>query len=106
MLFLVEVEVEQMPAIPLNDFLDLVVQEWELVQRLKRTGKVQAAGKLAGRRGAVAIFNVESLGEVDDFITRLPLFQYFTKIMVAPLSSPEEAAVQARRLKMMANNRG
>lgn len=88
-----------MPTIPLETFLDLVVKEWEFVQRLYRRGKIQFVGKLVGRRGAVAVFDVESASEVDQYITQLPLFPYFTRVQVTPLSHTEEALAAAKRMR-------
>ena len=51
MLFLLKVEVKQMPQMSVKDFLGYVIREWEYFSRFQRRGKILAGGKLAGRRG-------------------------------------------------------
>ena len=44
MLFLLKVEVKQMPQMPVKDFLGYVIKEWEYFSRYQRRGKIVAGG--------------------------------------------------------------
>ena len=101
MLFLLEVEVEDPLAQEPKDFLETVIAEWRYYARLQQRGKVLAGGKLAGRRGAAAIFDVESNAEMDRLVSGLPLHRHFSRIRVTPLQAPEEALADAERLRKM-----
>jgi len=101
MLFYVRVEIENAPPVATITLLNLIEREWLMVARLMRRGKVLAAGKMSGHRGAVAIFNVASTEELDATLGRLPLFQYFTRIEIAPLVHPTTALVASRRRKRL-----
>ncbi|MGR3295366.1 MAG: muconolactone Delta-isomerase [Candidatus Bathyanammoxibius sp.] len=101
MLFLVKVEIEKLNQMPVKDFFQLLIKEWEFYERMKKRGKVLAGGKLAGRRGAAAIFDAEDHAEIEAIVTRLPLFPLFTKIEITPLVEQEKALLDARRMYQM-----
>ncbi|MHC4277506.1 MAG: muconolactone Delta-isomerase [Planctomycetota bacterium] len=101
MLFLVKVEIEKLNQMPVKDFFQLLIKEWEFYERMKKRGKVLAGGKLAGRRGAAAIFDAEDHAEIEAIVTRLPLFPLFTKIEITPLVDQEKALLDARRMYQM-----
>jgi len=99
MLFLLKVEVEQLPSgMTGQDFLTVVQKEWTVFSRLERKGRVLAGGKLVGRRGAAAIVNAESQVDMERMVAGLPLFPYFTKIEVTPLLSSEEALADVKKM--------
>ena len=102
MLFLLQVEVERLPAgLAPQDFLKVVEREWGVFARLERKGKVAAGGKLVGRRGAAAIINAESAAEMEQLVAQLPLFPYFTRIEITPLLSSGEALADLRRMRAL-----
>ncbi len=98
MLFLVKVEIEKINQMPVRDFFQLLIKEWEFYERMKKRGKVLAGGKLAGRRGAAAIFDADDHAEIEAIVTKLPLFPLFTKIEITPLVNQEQALQDARRM--------
>ncbi len=98
MLFLLKVEVKQMPQMPVKDFLGYVIKEWEYFSRYQRRGKIVAGGKLSGRRGAAAIIDAESNEEVEDIVAKLPLFPFFTDIEITPLVPMEKALQDTMRI--------
>ncbi len=98
MLFLVKVEIEQLPKIPMKEFFGLVIKEWEYFERMKKRGKVLAGGKLAGRRGAAAIFDAENNEEIEKIVVQLPLFPYFTNIEITPLVPQQKALQDTKRM--------
>ncbi len=97
MLFLVKVEIKKLPDIPVKDFFGFVIKEWEYFMRMKKRGKVLGGGKLAGRRGAAAIFEADSNEEIEGMVTRLPLFPFFTDIEITPLAEVETSLTEAKR---------
>ena len=97
MLFLVKVEIKKLPDISVKDFFGFVIKEWEYFMRMKKRGRVLGGGKLAGRRGAAAIFEVDSNEEVEEMVTRLPLFPFFTDIEITPLVDVEKSLTDAKR---------
>ncbi len=101
MLFLVKVEIENIRQMPVRDFFQLLIKEWEFYERMKKRGKVLAGGKLAGRRGAAAIFDADDHSEIEAIVTKLPLFPLFTKIEITPLVDQEKALLDARRMYQM-----
>lgn len=102
MLFLLKVEVTKLPAhISVSEFLSAVTREWEYFQRLERRGKVLAGGKMAGRRGAVAIVDAASAEEMEAIVDNLPLFPYFDSIEVQPLVPSSRAYADVKRLANM-----
>lgn len=107
MLFLLEVEVEDPLPVPPAEFLQSVVAEWDMFLRLQQRGKVLAGGKLAGRRGAAAMFEVADAAEMDRIVTALPLFRWFSRIRVTPLVPAVDALADARRfLKLSSSTPG
>lgn len=98
MLFLVKVEIEQLPKISMTEFFGLVIKEWEYFERMEKKGKVLAGGKLAGRRGAAAIFDAENNEEIEKLVVQLPLFPYFTNIEITPLVPQKKTLQDTRRM--------
>lgn len=98
MIFLVKVQIKKLPDVPVKDFLGFVVKEWEYFMRMKKRGKILAGGKLAGNRGAAAIFEADSNEELDQIITNLPLFPFFTDIEITPLVPTEKALLDVKRI--------
>lgn len=98
MIFLVKVEIKKLPDIPVKEFLGFVIKEWEYFMRMKKRGKIIGGGKLAGKRGAAAIFEADSNEELEEIVTRLPLFPFFTDIEITPLVEVEKAIVATTRM--------
>jgi muconolactone D-isomerase len=98
MLFLLKVEIKQMPQMPAKDFLGYVIKEWEYFSRFQRRGKILAGGKLAGRRGAAAVIDAESNEEMEEIVAKLPLFPFFTDIEITPLIPMEKAILDTKRI--------
>jgi len=75
-----------------------VVKEWEYFMRMKKRGKILAGGKLSGNRGTAAIFGADSNEELDQIVTNLPLFPFFTDIEITPLVPTEKALLDVKRI--------
>lgn len=97
MLFLLEVELADAPALDAHELLELAVREWEALLEHERRKRFVAGGKLAGRRGAAAIFEVEDADELDRIVAALPLAPHFSRVCVTPLVGPQQALKDARR---------
>jgi muconolactone D-isomerase len=96
MLFLLKGEVKGATPLPQREFLEVAVKEWETIINYRQRGKVLAGGKLAGRKGGCAIFDVESLEELDILVSRLPMFP-FVELEITPLTPPEHALEWLKR---------
>ncbi len=98
MIFLLKVEIKKLPDMPVKDFLGFVIKEWKYFIRMQKRGKILAGGKLAGRRGAAAIIEADSNEELDQIVTNLPLFPFFTNIEVTPLVPTDKALTDVKRI--------
>ncbi len=96
MLFLVRAEVEEPPLGAIAELLERVVGEWELVNAFAASGQIKACGKLAGRSGAVAIFDVADRAALEDIVRRLPLAPFFTRLEIERLVPAADALRRAR----------
>jgi muconolactone delta-isomerase len=105
-LFLVRVEVREALPTERGDLLERVVLEWETVSKLVADGRIKAGGKLAGRRGAVAVFEIEDSAALKRIVEDLPLWRYFSKVEILPLIPPDEALATARRWKALYSGGG
>ena len=81
---------EDVPRPPREEFLPLVVMEWETVLRQKAEGKVVGVWGFAEGRGGVVIYDVASREELDACLRELPMDPYAVWEVV-PLMSAEEA---------------
>jgi muconolactone delta-isomerase len=97
MLFLVRAEVGTVPPGELGDLLERVEREWEMVLALATVGRILACGKLARRRGAVAIFDIEDRAALDAVVAGLPLAPLFERLDIEALEPAEAALAAARR---------
>ena len=98
MLFLLKVEIKKIPDMPIKDFFGFIIKEWEYFIRMKKRGKILAGGKLAGSRGAAAIIEVDTNEELDQLVTNLPLFPFFTDIEITTLVFTDKALTDAKRI--------
>ena len=98
MLFLLKVEIKKIPDIPIKDFFGFIIKEWEYFIRMKKRGKILAGGKLAGSRGAAAIIEFDTNEDLDQLVTNLPLFPFFTDIEITTLVFTDKALTDAKRI--------
>ena len=101
MLFLLKVEIKKLPDIPVKDFLGVVAKEWEYFIRMSKRGRILAGGKMAGSRGAAAIIEVDTNEDLDQLVTNLPLFPFFTDIEITPLVPTDKALTDVKRIHSM-----
>ena len=101
MLFLLKVEIKKIPDIPVKDFFGFIIKEWEYFIRMKKRGRILAGGKLAGSRGAAAIIEVDTNEDLDQLVTSLPLFPFFTDIEITPLVPTDKALTDVKRIHSM-----
>lgn len=84
MLFHVEMDVRVPHDMPAGVADRLKATEREKAQALQRSGKWRHLWRIAGRWANVSIFDVESVDELHELISTLPLFPYMT-VSVRPL---------------------
>lgn len=89
-IFLVISELKDNTLIERERLLELIEKEWETLIEYEKAGKVLAGGAMAGRRGGCGIWKAESITELHNMLSRLPLF-FFTDTQITPLTSVEYA---------------
>jgi muconolactone D-isomerase len=89
MLFLVNTEIAHMPNLDQDTFLAIVEDQWNYVLELKKKGKFLEAYRMSGRKGGIAIANVESHGELNTLLSKMPLYPWLDTEAI-PLISLEE----------------
>ena len=63
----------------------------------KQRGKILAGGVIAGRKGSYAIFEVDSIEELQGLVAQTPLFP-FIEVELIPLISYEMALELSKKL--------
>lgn len=76
MLFKVEMVVRLPVDMPVAQADALKKTERELAQELQRSGKWRHLWRIAGQYANVSIFDVDSVDELHQLLTSLPLFPY------------------------------
>lgn len=76
MLFKVEMVVRLPVDMPTEQADALKKTERELAQSLQRSGKWRHLWRIAGQYANVSIFDVDSIDELHQLLTSLPLFPY------------------------------
>lgn len=84
MLFHVEMDVRLPPDTPPEAAERLKMTERHQAQALQRSGKCRHLWRIAGRWANISVFDVESVDELHELISTLPLFPYMT-VTVRPL---------------------
>jgi len=96
MKFLVVAVLKEVPPVPPEQFLKMVMGEWQTVLQFRKEGKSEVDYALAGLKGGAAIFEAESGAEINAMLGRLPLFS-FLDIEIYPLMTVEEALNQTKQ---------
>jgi len=89
MLFLIKTEIEHMPNMDQETFQSMVRKQWSYVLELKKNGKFDSAYRMAGRKGGIAIADIESAGELNKILSMMPLYPWL-KVEVIPLVTMED----------------
>ena len=84
MLFHVRMNVNLPQTMPEAQAAQLKLTEKELAQRLQQEGKWRHLWRIAGQYANISVFDVESVDELHNLLTSLPLFPYM-QIDVMPL---------------------
>ena len=84
MLFHVRMNVSLPLNMPAEQAAQLKQTEKELAQRLQHDGKWRHLWRIAGQYANVSVFDVDSVDELHDLLTSLPLFPYM-QVDVMPL---------------------
>ncbi|MBL7124565.1 MAG: muconolactone delta-isomerase [Dehalococcoidales bacterium] len=97
MLFLFKGETKGTAPMPPDQFMELAVKQVETLSSFQKRGKILAGGIAAGRRGSSAIWNVDSIEELQSLLTQLPMFP-FTEAEVIPLLNYDKALENAKHV--------
>jgi len=95
MLFFVKAHLSDVPPVPRELYLGMVVSTWEVIKQLENDGKVVAGGAIIGQRSGIVIADVASNEELSEMLNRLPLSAYLEG-EVTPLV-PAEKALEAAK---------
>jgi muconolactone D-isomerase len=76
MLFMAEMEVRLPPDMPAEQADEIRVREKAYSQGLQRDGRWRHLWRVAGRYANVSIFDVDSVDELHELLSGLPLFPY------------------------------
>jgi muconolactone D-isomerase len=76
MLFMVEMEVRLPPDMDPAEADDLKARERDVSEAIQRDGRWPHLWRVAGRYANVSIFDVDSVDELHELISSLPLFPY------------------------------
>lgn len=95
MLFFVKATLPDIPPVPRDVWLGMVVSTWEVIKQFENDGKVLAGGAVIGQRTGVVIADVASNEELADMLNRLPLSAYLAW-EVEPLVSAQRALDSAK----------
>ena len=88
MLFKVEMVVRLPVDMPVAQADALKKTERELAQTLQRSGKWRHLWRIAGQYANVSIFDVDSVDELHQLLTSLPLFPYMDTDVTALCRHP------------------
>jgi muconolactone D-isomerase len=97
MLFLFKGETRGAIPLPPEQYMELAGKQVETLMSYKQKEKILAGGIMAGRKGSYAIWNVESVEELQRLVTQLPMNPY-SENEIIPLVSYEQALETTKRL--------
>ncbi len=95
MLFYVKASLPDVPPVPREMWLGMVVSTWEVIKQLENDGKVKAGGAIIGQRAGLVIADVSSNEELSEMLNRLPLSAYL-EWDVKPLVPAQQALEAAK----------
>jgi muconolactone D-isomerase len=90
MLYLVNTEIKDEYSAPSRKMTDIIEQDWKTILNFREEGKIKAIGSLVERKGCCGIWDVESIEELHQLVSKLPLYAYLD-IKITPLITPEYA---------------
>ncbi|MEX0801548.1 MAG: muconolactone Delta-isomerase family protein [Dehalococcoidia bacterium] len=102
MLFFVKATLPDVPPVPSEVWLGMVVSTWEVIKQLENDGKVLAGGAVIGQRSGLVIADVSSNEELSEMLNRLPLSAYLVW-QVDPLI-PAQQALEAAKWTLQHTN--
>ncbi len=94
MLFMVMTEIAHMPDMDQDTFQAMVRDQWDYIIDLKKKGKFREAYRMSGRKGGIAIANVENHGELNRLLSNMPLYPWLDTEAI-PLISMEDKSSRA-----------
>jgi len=81
---------------PPEQFLEMVVHEWQTALQLKKEGKIEVGYGLAGLKGGLGVYVAESGAELNATLQRLPLYPFLDN-EIYPLMTSKEGMAQAKK---------
>lgn len=97
MLILFKGEVKGVSPLPPKEFFELAGKQVEILNSYKQQGKILAGGIIAGRKGSYAIFDVDSIEELQGLVAQTPMYP-FIEVELIPLIPYELGIETAKKL--------
>jgi muconolactone D-isomerase len=94
MLFLIRTEIAHMPDMDQDTFMSLVKDQWNYILDLKNKGKFVEAYRMSGKKGGIAIADVDSHGELNKILSMMPIYPWLSTEAI-PLVPMEEKSSRA-----------
>lgn len=101
MLYFVKSELRGAPPLPLEQWLDLLVKQFEIEASYQKEGKILAQGVYAGRKGGCCIYDVESNEVLHRLIGRLPAHAFLDWEVIPLFSHEQQLEVAKEHLASM-----
>ena len=98
MLVLMKGEVTRMPSIPPEKFFEMAIKQTQSLKEYYEQGKILAGGIIAGRKGSYAIWDVDSIEELQKYVSQLSMFP-FGDYEFIPLISYENAQESSKKIQ-------
>ena len=80
-----------------KEFFELAGKQAATFNRYKQQGKILAGGIIAGGKGSYAIFDVDSIEELQGLVAQTPMFP-FIEVELIPLISYEFASEAVKKM--------
>ena len=101
MLYFVKSELKGGPQMPPEQWLELLVKEFEMEISYQKQGKILAIGDLSGGKGSCIIYDVESNDELHELVSVLPTFSFLDWEVIPLLSREQNLQITKQTLTSM-----
>ena len=96
MKFLAVAKLREVPPVPPEQFLKIVLEDFQTIKQYQEEGKTEVGYVLAGLKGFMVVLDVESGAELNGLLAKLSLFTVLD-IEIYPLMTVDEALTQVKQ---------
>jgi muconolactone delta-isomerase len=101
MLYFVKAEPKGVPPMPPEQWMELLVKQFEIEISYQKQGKILAQGDFAGGTGGCYIFDVESNEELHRLIAQIPTHAFLDTEVIPLLSKEQNTEILKQVLSSM-----